>query len=83
MEFTLKNIFLVINKEKVYAYVVSVFTIVTLFLMSGFMNSKFIEESEEVSGNIISNTYTNNIIENNNINVTNNVVVDKKRLKNN
>ena len=51
--------------------------------MSGFMNSKFIEESEEVSGNIISNTYINNRIENDNINVTNNVVVDKKVLKNN
>ena len=79
----MKNIFLVINKEKVYAYVVSVLTIVTLFLMSGFMNSKFIEESEEVSGNIISNTYINNRIENDKINVTNNVVVDKKGLKNN
>ena len=31
--FVLKNLFLVTNKEKIYAYIVSIMTIVTLFFM--------------------------------------------------
>lgn len=34
----MKNLFLVINKEKVYAYVVSIMTIATLFFMSIVIN---------------------------------------------
>ena len=39
--------FFVINKEKVYAYVVSILTIVTLFFMSGVLKTDF-EESQEL-----------------------------------
>lgn len=47
----MKNLFLVINKEKVYAYVVSILTIVALFFMSSMLNSELIE-SEETSTTI-------------------------------
>lgn len=60
-----KHIFWVINKEKLYAYVVSVCTIVALFFMSNLMNVSF-GEIEETTSNI-----TENITENNyNINNT-------------
>ncbi len=58
-----KNIFWVINKEKIYAYVVSVCTIVALFFMSNLMNMNF-KETEETSTKIIEN----NVIENNTAN---------------
>ena len=48
----MKNIFLVINKEKIYAYIVSVLTIVTLFFMAGMINSDF-NEAELTSSNVI------------------------------
>lgn len=54
-----KHIFWVINKEKIYAYVVSVCTIVALFFMSNLMNISF-GETEETTSNI-----TENIIDNN------------------
>lgn len=65
--------FFVINKEKVYAYIVSILTIVTLFFMSNMLNSD-ISTSEQTSGNLEQNqinvdTY-NNIVQN--INVENN-----------
>ena len=47
----MKNMFFVINKEKVYAYVVSIFTIVTLFFMSQVLNTD-ISSTEVTSGNI-------------------------------
>lgn len=47
----MKNLFLVINKEKVYAYIVSILTIVALFFMSSMLNSELIE-SEETSTTI-------------------------------
>lgn len=47
----MKNLFFVINKEKVYAYVVSILTIVALFFMSSMLNSELIE-SEETSTTI-------------------------------
>ncbi len=50
----MKNIFLVINKEKVYAYFVSIFTIVILFFMSNMISSDF-DSYEETSTNIVSN----------------------------
>ena len=62
----MKNIFLVINKEKVYAYFVSIFTIVILFFMSNMISSDF-DSYEETSTNIISNnTNFNNITINTN-----------------
>lgn len=74
----MKKRFLVISKEKLYAYVVSVFTIVTLFLMSKVLDSDLIE-TEQTSSNKIENnivivdntvreTTQNTIIANNVIN---------------
>ncbi len=64
----MKNVFLVINKEKIYAYVVSILTIVTLFFMSSMINSEF-DDTESTSSNVIENysenKITNNVIENN------------------
>lgn len=60
-EITLKNMFLVINKEKVYAYVVSVCTIITLFFMSSMISSNF-TESEETSSNVTLNSSVSNEI---------------------
>lgn len=57
----MKNMFLVINKEKVYAYVVSVFTIITLFFMSSMISSNF-TESEETSSNAMINSSIDNEI---------------------
>ena len=50
--------FYVINKEKVYAYIVSLFTIVTLFFMSGILNSEN-SFTQETSANIQQNTIQN------------------------
>lgn len=65
--------FFVINKEKVYAYIVSILTIVTLFFMSNMLNSD-IATSEQTSGNLEQNQINvdtdNNIVQN--INVENN-----------
>ena len=65
--------FFVINKEKVYAYIVSILTIVTLFFMSNMLNSD-ISTSEQTSGNLEQNQINvntdNNIVQN--INVENN-----------
>ena len=54
-----KHIFWVINKEKIYAYVVSVCTIVALFFMSNLMNISF-GETEETISNITENVTYNN-----------------------
>lgn len=65
----MKNMFLVINKEKVYAYIVSVFTIVALFFMSDMINSNFTDSEETFSDvtsiNVINNENVVNIYENN------------------
>ena len=50
--------FFVINKEKVYAYVVSILTIITLFFMSSILNSDY-TDVEQTSVNIEENTNTN------------------------
>ncbi len=55
--------FLVINKEKIYAYVVSVLTIVILFFMSSFLNSD-IKDTQSTSGNIEKNESINNNLNN-------------------
>ena len=61
----MKNLFLVINKEKIYAYIVSIMTIVTIFLMSSIINSN-LENTEEVSTNSIEiNSTVENSQENN------------------
>lgn len=64
--FNLKNLFLVINKEKIYAYVVSILTIVTLFFMSSMLNTGF-DDTESTSSNIsenyIENKTDNNVIQ--------------------
>ena len=63
----MKNVFFVINKEKVYAYIVSILTIITLFFMSHVLNSDIIG-SEETSANIINSENLNyNKNENENI----------------
>lgn len=51
--------FFVINKEKVYAYVVSILTIVTLFFMSHVLNSD-LSTVEETSSNVEKNISTEN-----------------------
>ena len=72
----MKNMFLVINKEKIYAYVVSVLTIVTLFFMSSIMSTD-LESTEITSSNVSSNyidTKGDNKIDNK---IDNNVVINK------
>ena len=59
----MKNMFWVINKEKVYAYVVSILTIVTLFFLSSVLNSN-LNTTEETSVNILKNVNDTNNIEN-------------------
>ena len=46
--------FLVLNKEKIYAYVVSIMTIVTIFFMSSLINSD-LKETEVTSSNSLEN----------------------------
>ena len=70
----MKNMFFVINKEKVYAYVVSIVTIVILFFMSHVLNSDLntVEEtytdveqstnSENTQNNEASNSQNNNTL---------------------
>lgn len=56
----MKNLFLVINKEKIYAYVVSIMTIVTLFFMSTMINKNVdVTETTSTSVNMINNTIEN------------------------
>lgn len=65
----MKNMFFVINKEKVYAYVVSILTIVTLFFMSHILNTD-ITGSQETSANTVNEQNLNyNINENINGNI--------------
>ena len=63
--------FFVINKEKIYAYVVSILTIVILFFMSSVMKSD-INETEPVSSNSLQNV--TNEKENNIDNKTSNTI---------
>ena len=51
----MKNKFFVINKEKIYAYVVSIMTIVVIFFMTNIMHNDF-KETEEVSANSTKNS---------------------------
>ena len=59
--------FFVINKEKVYAYVVSLFTIVTLFFMSSVFKAD-LSEVEETGANVYENkSFQNDLVSNNEI----------------
>ncbi len=62
----MKNMFFVINKEKVYAYVVSILTIVTLFFMSHVLNSD-LSVVEDTSTNVEQNVNIENSLVSNNI----------------
>ena len=53
----MKNLFLVVNKEKIYAYVVSIMTIVVIFFMSSMLNSD-LEDTETTSSNSMKNVQT-------------------------
>ena len=66
----MKNMFFVINKEKVYAYVVSILTIVTLFFMSHVLNTD-ISGSEETAANVV-NSQNENCNTGENINLATN-----------
>ena len=55
--------FFVINKEKIYAYVVSVLTIIMLFFVSSFFKSD-IEDTKPVSSNEIQKSNIENTISN-------------------
>ena len=50
----MKNLFLVFNKEKIYAYIVSIMTIVAIFFMSSLMNSD-LKNTEVTSANDVQN----------------------------
>ena len=64
--------FLVFNKEKVYAYIVSVVTVCFLFFIAGITTPKTVE----TSGNII-NRDKNSLNDVNDINVNNTVKLRK------
>ena len=52
---TLKKLFFVLNKEKIYAYAVSILTIVTIFFVSSLINAD-LKNTEFTSSNIVENT---------------------------
>ena len=75
----MKNYFFVFNKEKIYAYVVSVMTIVTIFFLSNLINSDT-NNTELTSTNMLENNiigeaistsipYEENSVQNENKNV--------------
>ena len=71
--------FFVINKEKVYAYIVSILTIVTLFFMSHVLNSE-LSTVEETSSNIEQNeNNTQDLVENDSNLLENNWIYMNKR----
>lgn len=53
--------FLIVNKDKIYAYVVSVLTVAILFFTSYFINSNN-ENTEITSTNIENNSNSENIL---------------------
>ena len=68
----MKIMFFVINKEKVYAYIVSILTIVTLFFLSQVLNSD-LSTVEETGTNIEQSLNTqNSFVSNENIFMENN-----------
>lgn len=67
----MKNMFFVVNKEKVYAYVVSILTIVTLFFLSQVLNSDLSTVEETTTNTEIIQT-ENNLVPNQNVAMENN-----------
>ena len=65
------NMFFVVNKEKVYAYVVSILTIVTLFFLSQVLNSDLSTVEETTTNTEIIQT-ENNLVPNQNVAMENN-----------
>lgn len=63
--------FFVVNKEKVYAYVVSILTIVTLFFLSQVLNSDLSTVEETTTNTEIIQTQ-NNLVPNQNVAMENN-----------
>ena len=59
----MKNFIWVINKEKIYAYVLSVVTVAILFVMSTMINKNF-DNSELTSSNIVENINVTNELKN-------------------
>lgn len=51
----MKKLFFVLNKEKIYAYAVSILTIVTIFFVSSLVNTD-LKNTESTSSNIVENT---------------------------
>ena len=51
----MKKLFFVLNKEKIYAYAVSILTIVTIFFVSSLINAD-LKNTEFTSSNIVENT---------------------------
>ena len=50
----MKNFIWIINKEKIYAYIISVLTVVTLFVMSTMINRN-LNNSEMTGANVVEN----------------------------
>ena len=80
----MKNFIWVINKEKIYAYVLSICTIITLFFMSSFINKNF-GDTESTSTNIVENTENtstnniqNNVTDKNEKSITNSLNYENK-----
>lgn len=67
----MKNMFFVINKEKIYAYVVSIVTIVILFFMSHVLNSD-LNTVEETYINVEQSTNSENNTQNNELSTSSN-----------
>ena len=55
----MKNFFLVINKDKIYAYVVSILTIVVIFFMSNMLGSD-LKDAQETGTNTVENYVESN-----------------------
>ncbi len=70
--------FLVINKEKICAYIVSVLTVCFLFIIAS--NNNFNEKKVETSSNIYNVKEENNIVkkENDNSRSRNNIIENRK-----
>ena len=71
--------FFIINKEKIYAYVVSIVTIVILFFMSTVMKKDTsFEGIEETSTNVI---VEKNMVEENLLNTSKNLIEENNKLE--
>lgn len=70
--------FFIINKEKIYAYVVSIVTIIVLFFMSTVMKKDTTFEGvEETSSNVV---VEKNMVEENLLNISTNLIEGKNTI---